>query len=87
YFVFPFLPNFSAALECHQKIVKLIQDIIDEHKSTYDAENPRDIIDEYFKERDKRRSRGDPTAEYFTGKILYANLMQYSFTTYLIRNN
>ncbi|GBO21169.1 Cytochrome P450 2U1 [Araneus ventricosus] len=46
--------------------VKLIQDIIDEHKTTYDEETPRDIIGEYFKERDKRRSRGDPTAEYFT---------------------
>ncbi|GBN15741.1 Cytochrome P450 18a1 [Araneus ventricosus] len=77
YFVFPFMPNFSAALECHQKIVKLIQDIIDEHKTTYDAENPRDIIDEYFKERDKRRSRGDPTAEYFTDKVLLGSIVQF----------
>lgn len=68
YFIFPFIPNFLKSIECHKKMEKIIKDIIDEHKSTYDSENPRDIIDEYFKERDKRRSRGDPTAEYFTGK-------------------
>ncbi|GBN46217.1 hypothetical protein AVEN_196744-1 [Araneus ventricosus] len=68
YFIFPFMPNFLSAIKVHRERERLVQDIINEHKTTYDAENPRDIIDEYFKERDKRRSRGDPTAEYFTGK-------------------
>lgn len=62
------MPHFSEALQCRVKMEKLLYNMIDEHKSTYDPENPRDIIDEYFKERDRRRSKGDPTAEYFTGK-------------------
>ncbi|GBM77227.1 Cytochrome P450 2J3 [Araneus ventricosus] len=77
YFIFPFMPKFSEALKCHNKMEKLLYGIINEHKTTYDAENPRDIIDEYFKERDKRRSRGDPTAEYFTDETLMSTLMQF----------
>ncbi|KAF8764665.1 cytochrome P450 2J1-like [Argiope bruennichi] len=76
YFIFPFMPNFLPALKAHREREKFVQAIIDEHKTTYDPENPRDIIDEYFKERDKRRSRGDPTAEYFTDKVLRGTLMQ-----------
>lgn len=45
----------------------MIFKIIDEHKASYDEENIRDIIDEYIKERNLRRSKGDPTAKYFTG--------------------
>ncbi|KAF8764661.1 Cytochrome P450 2J1 like protein [Argiope bruennichi] len=77
YFIFPFMPNFLKTLECHKKLEKIVQDIINEHKTNYDAENPRDIIDEYFKERDKRRSRGDPTAEYFTDKVLLGSMVQF----------
>ncbi|XP_055942781.1 cytochrome P450 2J2-like [Argiope bruennichi] len=77
YFIFPFMPNFSIALKCHKKLEKLVQDIINEHKDTYDAENPRDIIDEYFKERDDRRRRGDPTANYFTDKVLLGSIAQF----------
>ncbi|GBO36225.1 Cytochrome P450 1A1, partial [Araneus ventricosus] len=77
YFIFPFMPHFSEALQCRDKMEKLLYDIIDEHKATYDPENPRDIVDEYFKERERRRSKGDPTAEYFTDKILMGSLMQF----------
>ncbi|GBM72743.1 Cytochrome P450 2B11 [Araneus ventricosus] len=77
YFIFPFMPHFSEALKCRNKMEKMIYDMIDEHKATYDPENPRDIIDEYFKERDRRRSKGDPTAEYFTDKVLKGSLMQF----------
>ncbi|CAL1263850.1 unnamed protein product [Larinioides sclopetarius] len=77
YFIFPFMPHFSEALECRDKMEKLLYDIIDEHKAIYDPENPRDIVDEFFKERDRRRSKGDPTAEYFTDKILMGSLMQF----------
>ncbi|GBM77232.1 Cytochrome P450 2B12 [Araneus ventricosus] len=95
YFIFPFMPNSSEMLKCHKKMEKMLYDIINEHKTTYDAENPRDIIDEYFKERDKRRSKGDLTAEYFTDKTLMGSLMQFmgdgvlavaSFTSFLIKN-
>ncbi|KAF8764668.1 Cytochrome P450 2F3 like protein [Argiope bruennichi] len=44
--------------------------------STYNEENIRDIIDDYFKERDARRSKGDPTARYFTDKALMSTLKQ-----------
>ncbi|KAF8764658.1 Cytochrome P450 18a1 like protein [Argiope bruennichi] len=77
YFIFPFMPHFSEALKCRIKMEKLLYELIDEHKSTYDPDNPRDIIDEFFKERDRRQSKGDPTAEYFTDKILMGSLMQF----------
>ncbi|CAL1263844.1 unnamed protein product [Larinioides sclopetarius] len=77
FFLFPFMPHFSEALQCRGKMEKVIYDMIDGHKTTYDPENPRDIIDEYFKERDRRRSKGDPTAEYFTDKVLMGSLIQF----------
>ncbi|CAL1263854.1 unnamed protein product [Larinioides sclopetarius] len=95
YFIFPFIPKFSKAVKCHKKMEKLLYNIINEHKISYDAENPRDIIDEYFKERDKRRSRGDTTAEYFTDETLMSTLMQFmgdgvlsvsSFTSLLVKS-
>ncbi|CAL1263843.1 unnamed protein product [Larinioides sclopetarius] len=77
YFIFPFMPHYSEALKSRRKMVKLIYEIIDEHKATYDANNPRDIIDEYFQERDKRQDKGDPTAEYFTDEALVGSLKQF----------
>ncbi|GBN08665.1 Cytochrome P450 18a1 [Araneus ventricosus] len=77
YFIFPFMPHYSKAVKSNKQMLKLIYEIIDEHKHSYDPENPRDIIDEYFKERDTRRSRGDPIAEYFTDKVLVGTLKQF----------
>ncbi|KAF8764657.1 Cytochrome P450 18a1 like protein [Argiope bruennichi] len=77
YFIFPFMPHYSEAVKCNKQMEKLLHDILNEHKATYDAENPRDIIDEYFKEKDQRRSRGDSTAEYFTDEALVGSLMQF----------
>ncbi|GBN15740.1 Cytochrome P450 2J3 [Araneus ventricosus] len=94
YFIFPFMPHFLKSLECHRQMQKIVQDIVNEHKTSYDADSPpRDIIDEYFKERDKRISRGDPSAEYFTDKVLVGSIVQFmgdgalfaaSFTTLLM---
>ncbi|CAL1263847.1 unnamed protein product [Larinioides sclopetarius] len=77
YFIFPFMHNYSETVKCHKKMQRMLYDIIKEHKTIYDVENPRDIIDEYFMERDRRRSKGDPTAEYFTDKTLMGSLMQF----------
>ncbi|CAL1263852.1 unnamed protein product [Larinioides sclopetarius] len=94
YFLFPFVPNYSATLKCKKKMERLLYDIIDEHKKAYDPENPRDIIDEFFVERDKRQSKGDSTAQYFTDKLLMGSLMQFmgdgvlsvaSFTSLLMK--
>ncbi|GBM77226.1 Cytochrome P450 2B12 [Araneus ventricosus] len=95
YFIFPFTPYYNETVKCNEQMEKLVYDIINEHKATYDAENPRNIIDEYFKERDKRRSKGDPTAEYFADEILMGTLSQFmgdgvlivsSFTCLLMKN-
>ncbi|GBN96749.1 hypothetical protein AVEN_12201-1 [Araneus ventricosus] len=67
YFVLPFVKGFQKAMTDDQKLEKILYKIIDEHKSTYNEENIRDIIDDYFKERDARRSKGDLSARYFTG--------------------
>ncbi|XP_055946604.1 cytochrome P450 2F3-like [Argiope bruennichi] len=76
YFVFPFLKGFQTAMINDQKMEKILYKVIDVHKSTYNEENIRDIIDDYFKERDARRSKGDPTARYFTDKALMSTLKQ-----------
>ncbi|GBM77231.1 Cytochrome P450 18a1 [Araneus ventricosus] len=94
YFLYPFIPNYFATLKCKKKMERLLYDIIDEHKKTYDPENPRDIIDEYFLEGDRRQSKGDPTAQYFTDRLLMGSLMQFmgdgvlavaSFTSMLMK--
>ncbi|CAL1268478.1 unnamed protein product [Larinioides sclopetarius] len=77
YFVFPWMPEFYDFMKSHKKIEKLLYQIIDEHKSTYNKEHIRDIIDEYFAERDKRRDESDPSAKYFTDKTLMASLIQF----------
>ncbi|CAL1263842.1 unnamed protein product [Larinioides sclopetarius] len=95
YFIFPFLPHYSEAMKSNKEMVKLIYDIINDHKATYDIDNPRDIIDEYFQERDKRRSKGDPLAEYFTDEVLVGTLKQFLgdgvlgvayFTSFFVKN-
>ncbi|KAF8764660.1 Cytochrome P450 2B12 like protein [Argiope bruennichi] len=95
YFIFPFTPYYNETVKCNDQMEKLAYDIINKHKETYDPENPRNIIDEYFKERDKRRNKGDPTAEYFTDEILMGTLAQFmgdgvlivsSFTCMLMKN-
>ncbi|XP_055934654.1 cytochrome P450 2A9-like [Argiope bruennichi] len=76
-FLFPLQPAFRKALKSHRKIEEILFDIVKEHKSTYDEENIRDIIDDYFKERDLKRSKADPTAEYFTDVALVQSLTQF----------
>ncbi|CAL1263863.1 unnamed protein product [Larinioides sclopetarius] len=76
YFVLPFVKGFQESMTNDQKLEKFLYKIIDERKSTYNEENIRDIIDDYFKERDVRRSNGDPTARYFTDKALMSSLKQ-----------
>ncbi|XP_054723382.1 cytochrome P450 2B4-like [Uloborus diversus] len=50
--------------------------MIDRRESTFDPSNVRDIIDYFLTERNERRSKGDPTAEHFTRKVLMATLLQ-----------
>ncbi|GIY29457.1 cytochrome P450 2J1 [Caerostris darwini] len=75
--IFPFLKGYKEAMVCDEKTEKMLYKIIDEHKSTYNEEHVRDIIDDYFKERDVRRSKGDPTAKHFTDKALMSSLKQF----------
>ncbi|GFS86842.1 cytochrome P450 2B11 [Nephila pilipes] len=77
YFVAPFKSEYSAVLKSHEQMGAILHEMIDYHKSTYDEENMRDIIDEYFKERDIRRKKGDPSAQYFTDKALIGTLTQF----------
>ncbi|GIX85857.1 cytochrome P450 18a1 [Caerostris extrusa] len=44
---------------------------------TYDENNLRDIIDDYYHEKDKRTKKGDPTAKYFTDECLAGTLAQF----------
>ncbi|GFS86840.1 cytochrome P450 2B1 [Nephila pilipes] len=77
YFIFPFKSEYSSVLKNHKQLEAILHEMIDHHKSTYDEENMRDIIDEYFKERDIRRKKGDKTAQYFTDRALIGTLTQF----------
>ncbi|GFS86832.1 cytochrome P450 2B11 [Nephila pilipes] len=77
YLICPLKSECRKALRSHKKIEKILINIINEHKLTYDEGHTRDIIDDYIKEREKRRSKGDPTADYFTDKSLITNLTQF----------
>lgn len=48
--------------------------IVNRHKTHYEEDHVADIIDCYFKERDDRRKKGDPAAEFFTGKVYILTL-------------
>lgn len=67
YVILPLTPGYRECKDSLVKAQKFIFKIIDEHKTSYDEDNIRNIIDEYIKERNLRRSKGDPTAKYFTG--------------------
>ncbi|GFY41615.1 cytochrome P450 2B11 [Trichonephila inaurata madagascariensis] len=77
YIIFPLKPEYRKARSSHRKAEKILLDIVNEHKATYDEGHARDIIDDYIKERNKRRSKGDPTAEYFTDVSLTNSLIQF----------
>ncbi|GIX83799.1 cytochrome P450 18a1 [Caerostris extrusa] len=95
YFIYPFTPKYFQALKTHNEMRKMLYGIVNKHKATYDKGHIRNFIDEYIEERDKRRSKGDPTAEYFTDEVLVGTLMQFmgdgvlavaSFATLLLKN-
>ncbi|GFR13967.1 cytochrome P450 2J3, partial [Trichonephila clavata] len=73
YFIFPLKPEYRDTKKYHTQLEKILFEIVEEHKSSYNEENVRDIIDDYFKERDERRRRGDPTAQFFTDETLGGN--------------
>ncbi|GFS86846.1 cytochrome P450 18a1 [Nephila pilipes] len=76
YFILPFNSDYRTGLKCHKEMESMLYEIVEQHKKTYDEENIRNIIDEYFKERNKRRSKKDPTAKYFTDEALVGSLVQ-----------
>ncbi|GFQ85646.1 cytochrome P450 2B1 [Trichonephila clavata] len=77
YFILPLNRDYRAQQKSHEQLENILREMIDYHKSTYDEENIRDIIDEYFKERDIRRKKGDPTAKFFTDRALIGTLTQF----------
>ncbi|GFR28411.1 cytochrome P450 18a1 [Trichonephila clavata] len=76
HFIFPLQPEYQKIKKCHTQMEDIIFEIVEEHKSTYNEENVRDIIDDYFKERDERRRKEDPTAKFFTDETLIGTLIQ-----------
>ena len=69
YFIYPFIPRIRTLKRCHRRINAIFYDVIKRHKSEYKDSQGADIIDCYFKERDERLKKRDPTAAYLTGII------------------
>ncbi|KAG8176956.1 hypothetical protein JTE90_015422 [Oedothorax gibbosus] len=76
YLIFPFVPGYKASKASLKKARSMFYKIIDRHRRTFDTENPRDIIDDYLKEENNRRCKGDPSAKYFTDDALVSTLLQ-----------
>lgn len=55
-------------MENHKYIVDVTRKVIKRHEETFDENNIRNSIDYYLKERNERRRKEDPSAEYFSGK-------------------
>lgn len=77
YLILPFTHKYREAMRNLEMMEKSIYDIIDRHKSTYNEDNMRNIIDLYIKERNSRQSKNDSTAAYFTDSALMASLLQF----------
>lgn len=76
YLIFPFMPKAWRIKRSSKRIEDILYDVVNRHKRDYDETQIVDIIDFYIKERDDRRKKGDPTAEYFTDKALVGTLGQ-----------
>lgn len=67
YIVFPFIPSYWAMLRSHHRIQAILKNVIQNHKQNFDASQTIDIIDCFYKEKEERQKKGDPSAIYFTG--------------------
>lgn len=68
--LFAILPKFRRSFSYHKLICSTIQDCITKIESSYDENYPTCIVESYFKERNERRRKNDPTWKYFTGNII-----------------
>ena len=48
--LFPEWSGWNKCLKVFQSIYDFLQETVDEHKKTYDPENPKDLIDDYLNE-------------------------------------
>ncbi|XP_035210621.1 cytochrome P450 1A1-like isoform X3 [Stegodyphus dumicola] len=77
YLIFRWMPNYRPMVSNHKLMVDAIYRIIDDHESTLDEDNIRDVMDAYLKERNDRRREKDPSAKYFTRKSLMSSFAQF----------
>ncbi|XP_035217517.1 cytochrome P450 2B6-like isoform X1 [Stegodyphus dumicola] len=77
YLILPFNSRCRTVISCQKRMEDIFSNVIDRHENTLDENHPRNIIDVYLKERNERKRKGDPTAEYFTKKALNGSLAQF----------
>lgn len=77
YFIFPLMPCIWTFKSCHYRVLSILYDVVNRHKSEYNEAHVADLVDCYFKERDDKRKRGDPTAALLTDKALVSSLSQF----------
>ncbi|KFM76704.1 Cytochrome P450 2A9, partial [Stegodyphus mimosarum] len=75
--IFRFKRGYSRIVKNQKLMEDAVYEIIDQHENTFDEDHVRNIVDAYLKERNERRQRGDPTADYFTRKALMGSLSQF----------
>ncbi|KFM69290.1 Cytochrome P450 2J1, partial [Stegodyphus mimosarum] len=77
YLVLPFSSRCRKVIACQNRMEDILSKVIDRHEKTFHENHTRNIIDAYLKERNERKRKGDPTAEYFTKKALNGSLGQF----------
>ncbi|XP_035210436.1 cytochrome P450 2B11-like [Stegodyphus dumicola] len=78
YFIIPFKSACQGYIAGKNQVEAILLEVIDQHENTLEENHNRNIIDAYLKERNERRRKGDPTAEYFTKKALAASVAQFA---------
>ncbi|XP_035204781.1 cytochrome P450 2C7-like [Stegodyphus dumicola] len=77
YLILPSKSGGRNLISSQKRMEDILSKVIDRHEKTLDENHIRNIIDAYLKERNERRRKGDPTAEYFTKKALNGSLAQF----------
>ncbi|XP_015906741.2 cytochrome P450 2C70 [Parasteatoda tepidariorum] len=77
YFIMPLMPSFRSMHKYATIMENMLYDIIKRHRSTFNEDNIRNLIDAYLMEEKVRKSKNDPTAQYFTDHILAGSLIQF----------
>ncbi|XP_054711505.1 cytochrome P450 2F3-like [Uloborus diversus] len=75
--IFFFVPSYRNVLTQHKVMCRVLLKACKRIESNFDGDHPTNIIEHYYKERNDRRRKMDPTAELFNDVALVESLAQF----------